>query len=159
MTENIINNEKQKVILCAIYRQGMEPECLVSLDELEQLADTADLECAARLTQCRETPDVKTVFGKGKIDELKEYCENLSAELVVFDCELSPSQIRSIEDAIGGVSVIDRSMLILDIFAAHARPAEIQLPETHRKGEVAFKAGRQRVVRFSRSKRPRRDEA
>ncbi len=127
MTENIINNEKQKVILCAIYRQGMEPECLVSLDELEQLADTADLECAARLTQCRETPDVKTVFGKGKIDELKEYCENLSAELVVFDCELSPSQIRSIEDAIGGVSVIDRSMLILDIFAAHARTSEGRL--------------------------------
>ncbi len=122
------NENKMKVILCAIYPQGGETECHISLGELERLAETADCDCVGILTQCRETPDVRTVLGSGKIAELSELCANLEAELVVFDCELSPSQIKSIEDEIDSdVSVIDRSMLILDIFADHARTSEGRL--------------------------------
>lgn len=123
-----INNEKTKVILCAIYKQGEDAECEVSLGELERLADTAGCEVAAALTQCREKPDVRTVLGSGKVQELSELCANHEVELVIFDCELSPSQIKAIEDDIEtDVSVIDRSMLILDIFADHARTSEGRL--------------------------------
>ena len=126
--ENNINNEKTKVILCAIYKQGEDDECQISLGELERLADTANCEVVAILTQCREKPDVRTVLGSGKVEELAELCKNHEAELVIFDCELSPSQIKSIEDEIETeVSVIDRSMLILDIFADHARTSEGRL--------------------------------
>ncbi|MBR4206242.1 MAG: GTPase HflX [Clostridia bacterium] len=118
----------KKSILCAIYPKGGEAESDISLKELERLADTAGCTVEALVTQCRERPDVKTVLGSGKIEELSVLCSSLEAELVVFDCELSPSQIKSIEDAIGGgVPVIDRSMLILDIFAAHARTGEGRL--------------------------------
>jgi len=120
--------EKQKVILCAIHPQGGERECLVSLGELERLCDTADCECVGIVTQCRETPDVRTVLGSGKVKELSDLCESQGASLVIFDRELTPSQIKSIEDDIAAeVTVIDRSMLILDIFADHARTSEGRL--------------------------------
>ncbi len=119
---------KTKVILCAIYPQGGENEANISLGELEKLADTADCDCVGIVTQCREKPDVATVLGSGKIAELSELCKSAGAELVVFDRELTPSQIKSIEDAIEtDVSVIDRTMLILDIFADHARTSEGRL--------------------------------
>ena len=122
------NTEKKKVILCAIFPQGGEEAEDVSLGELERLAETAGCETAAIVTQCREKPDVKTVLGSGKIAELSDLCGALGADLIVFDCELSPSQIKSIEDAVGrDAAVIDRSMLILDIFAAHARTSEGRL--------------------------------
>ncbi|MBO5258516.1 MAG: GTPase HflX [Clostridia bacterium] len=120
--------EKQKVILCAIHPQGGERECLVSLGELERLCDTADCECVGIVTQCRETPDVRTVLGSGKVKELSDLCDSQGASLVIFDRELTPSQIKSIEDDIAAeVTVIDRSMLILDIFADHARTSEGRL--------------------------------
>lgn len=128
MEKNEIGAQKMKAVLCAIYKQNQENECNVSLGELEKLCETAGCECAAIVTQCRETPDVRTVLGKGKMTELSQLCESLGAELVVFDGELSPSQIKSIEDDISSeVSVIDRSMLILDIFADHARTSEGRL--------------------------------
>lgn len=128
MEEKQIEEMRKKGILCAIHKQGEEDECMVSLGELERLLDTAGGDCVAYLTQMRDTPDSKTMLGSGKVTELKTLCENLSADIVVFDCELSPSQIREIEDAIGGdIQVIDRSMLILDIFADHARTAEGRL--------------------------------
>ncbi len=120
--------EKIKTILCAIYRQGCDDECMVSLGELEKLCETAGCECVGTVTQMRDAPDSHSCLGKGKMEELAELCKNLEAELIVFDCELSPSQIKAIEDEAGGeVSVIDRSMLILDIFADHARTAEGRL--------------------------------
>lgn len=123
-----IKNEKQKVVLCAIYPQGKEEEENISLGELEKLAETADCDCVGIVTQCKDKPDAATVMGSGKIAELSELCKNTEASLVVFDGELSPSQIKSIEDAIEtDVSVIDRSMLILDIFADHARTSEGRL--------------------------------
>ena len=129
MEEKQINEiVRKKGILCAIHKQGEEEACMVSLGELERLLDTAGGECAAYMTQMRDTPDTKTMFGSGKIAELSDMCGHLEADLVVFDCELSPSQIREIENAIDGdVQVIDRSMLILDIFADHARTAEGRL--------------------------------
>lgn len=128
MDKNEMTTQKMKAILCAIYKQNQENECKISLGELERLCDTADCECVGIVTQCRETPDVRTVLGKGKITELSELCKNTGAELIIFDCELSPSQIKSVEDDISSeVSVIDRSMLILDIFADHARTSEGRL--------------------------------
>lgn len=129
MEKNVTNTgARMKTILCAIYKKNEEDECKISLAELERLADTAECEVVGIVTQCRETPDVKTVLGSGKTAELSDLCESLEAELVVFDCNLSPSQIKSIEDEIEAeVSVIDRSMLILDIFAAHARTSEGRL--------------------------------
>ncbi len=120
--------EKIKAILCAIYMQGCDGECLVSLSELEKLCETSGVEVAATVTQMRDAPDSRSCFGRGKIEELAELCKILEAGLIVFDCELSTSQIKAIEDDCGGdVQVIDRSMLILDIFAAHARTAEGRL--------------------------------
>ncbi len=99
-----------------------------SLDELEGLLNTAGGECVARLTQNKEAPDTRTVIGSGKAAELAYLCACNDVTLVVFDCELSPSQIRNLEDIVGDrVRVIDRSMLILDIFALHAVTGEGKL--------------------------------
>lgn len=96
-------------------------ECERSLEELIRLIDTAGGETVVTLVQSRDRFDAKTCIGSGKLNELKDLCENNGVSLVVFDVELSPSQIRNIEDALGGeVSVLDRSMLILDIFAGRA---------------------------------------
>ena len=112
-----------KVVLVGIYPQGKENECLKSLDELERLADTAGAITVARLTQLKNTPDVATYIGSGKLEELKNLCKNTEAKGIIFDCELTPAQIRNIENETG-CDVLDRSMLILDIFALHAVSAE-----------------------------------
>lgn len=107
------------------YEKG---ECERSLDELSRLLDTAGAETFARVVQSKDSPDPRTYIGSGKLKELAELCENNQVELVVFDVELSPSQIRNVEDALGkNVRVIDRSMLILDIFAKHATTGEGKL--------------------------------
>ncbi len=116
-------------ILVGICMDGASPdEVEVSMDELERLLDTAGGVCRARLVQNKETPDPRTLIGSGKVRELSELAKNEEAELVVFDTELSPSQIRNLEEAMeDGVRVIDRSMLILDIFALHAVSREGKL--------------------------------
>lgn len=117
-----------RAIACAIYRHGQENECEVSLGELERLLDTAGASLVGTVTQMRDKPDGVTCLGSGKISELSDLCRALDASLVVFDCELSPSQLREIENAIDyDVEVLDRSMLILDIFARHAVTAEGRL--------------------------------
>ncbi len=96
--------------------------------ELERLLDTAGGVCVAMLMQNKDKPDPRTLIGSGKVQELAALCHMYEAELVVFDEELSPSQIRNLEDDIGGeVRVIDRSILILDIFALHAVTREGKL--------------------------------
>ena len=102
-------------------------EAELSLAELRRLCETAGAFPAAEVIQNRHSPDARTVIGSGKLGELSDICRRLGAALVVFDCELTPSQIRNIEDGLGDVSVIDRSMLILDIFALHAVTAEGKL--------------------------------
>lgn len=98
-----------------------------SLDELERLLDTAGGKVFARMIQVKQTPDPRTFIGSGKLEELAELCRNNDIELAVFDTELSPSQIRNIENALENVTVVDRSMLILDIFALHAVSGEGKL--------------------------------
>ena len=100
----------------------------ILLDELQRLLETSGGHAYARLVQSRDRPDAGTYIGSGKINELKELCENVQIPLVIFDAELSPAQIKNIEDGLGGdVTVIDRSMLILDIFALHAASDEGKL--------------------------------
>lgn len=97
-----------------------------SVDELSELAKTAGAEEIARVIQKREAYEPATVIGEGKLDELTELCKNHGATLLIFDCELTAAQIRNIEDKTD-VRTIDRTMLILDIFAARARSAEGKL--------------------------------
>lgn len=134
MEENIFRNaldedRKVEAILASVFPKGGDQrEAQASLAELERLVDTAGAHVFAQVVQQKEYPDKATCLGSGKIEELKALCENGGVKLVVFDCELSPSQIRNVEDAIGGdVRVIDRSMLILDIFALHATSADGKL--------------------------------
>lgn len=104
-----------------------EYEIEKSLDELERLLDTAGGKVFARMIQVKQAPDPRTFIGSGKLEELSELCSNNDIELAIFDAELSPSQIRNIEDALKNVTVVDRSMLILDIFALHAVSGEGKL--------------------------------
>ena len=114
---------EKKAVLVGIFPQGKEEECLKSLDELERLADTAGATTFARLTQMKNVPDAATCIGSGKLEELKELCQNNEIDIIIFDSELSPAQIKNIE-SVAECDVVDRSMLILDIFALHAVSAE-----------------------------------
>ena len=118
-----MNETDNRVVTVGIYPQGDATECEKSLKELERLVDTAGGVVFATVTQMKNTPDVATCIGAGKLDELAEICKNNKIEKVVFDCELTPAQIKNIENATDA-HVIDRSMLILDIFALHASSAE-----------------------------------
>ena len=127
-TQNKIQTPDRSVLVGIVTQYETQEMVDKSLDELERLLETAGGECVARLTQNKEAPDVRTVIGSGKAAELAYLCACNDVTLVVFDCELSPSQIRNLEDVVGdGVRVIDRSMLILDIFALHAVTGEGKL--------------------------------
>ena len=129
LNSNIKNTDLSKAILVGIITRDTTADAVEKeLDELSRLLDTAGGEEIARVVQAKETPDARTLLGSGKIKEIAELCKNNEVKLVVFDVELSPSQIRNIEDELGkDVSVIDRSMLILDIFALHATTGEGKL--------------------------------
>lgn len=103
-----------------------EYDAEASLDELEELAHTAGAEVLARILQNRDRPDAATYVGKGKLEEIKEFCESNEVDLVIFDSELTPSQLQNIENETD-VRVIDRTTLILDIFAARAHSGEGKL--------------------------------
>lgn len=120
---------KSEAIIVGIAERGSDiPECERSLDELERLLDTAGGRVFARVIQVKDSFDPRTCIGSGKVKEISELCDNNSIELVIFDFELTPAQIRNLEGDIGGdVRVIDRSMLILDIFALHATSGEGKL--------------------------------
>ena len=133
---NIFNDSSDKkitkgVLVTAVFRGDDKDASEVSLDELERLLETAGGQCVARMTQIKTAPDPGTYIGSGKIKELAELCKNNDATLVVFDTELSPSQIRNIENEINDgdsdIFVMDRNMLILDIFALHAKTGEGKL--------------------------------
>ena len=100
----------------------------VSMDELWSLAETAGAEPVCMLLQTRDKPDPHSFIGGGKVAELKELIENEECDLAIFDNELSPSQARVLEEALG-VRVLDRTGLILDIFAqrAHTREGILQV--------------------------------
>ena len=105
-----------------------------SLDELEALADTAGADTLDRMLQRRDAPDSATYLGKGKAKEVVDVAATLDADLVIFDDELTPAQGRNLEEMAGvnplaerGLKIVDRTGLILDIFAQHARSAEGKL--------------------------------
>ena len=118
-----MSNKENRAVLVGVYPQGEEDACLRSIEELKRLAWTAGATTVAVLTQQKNTIDAATCIGKGKLEELYELCQANDVDMVIFDCELTPAQIRNIEEAVKA-EVIDRSMLILDIFALHATSAE-----------------------------------
>ena len=120
---------KSSAILVSIAERGSDvAECERSLDELERLLDTAGGTVFARVLQIKDSFDPRTCIGSGKVKEISELCKDNCIELVIFDFELTPAQIRNLENDIGeDVRVIDRSMLILDIFALHATSGEGKL--------------------------------
>jgi GTP-binding protein HflX len=109
----------EPAVLVGVNRHGDES----SLDELAALADTAGAEVVGRLVQRRDDPDPGTFIGRGKLDELHARVHAAGAGLVAFDDELSPAQLRTVEERLA-VKVVDRTALILDIFALHARSRE-----------------------------------
>ena len=94
-----------------------------SMEELEALVETAGGEAAASVLQNRASPDPRTFIGEGKVAEIKELIRTEEATTVIFDNDLSPSQMRVLTEELG-VQVLDRSALILDIFAQRARTRE-----------------------------------
>lgn len=118
--------EKLKTRAILVGADTGEFDCDASMDELSELAKTAGAEVIARVVQKRDAYVSATVIGEGKLDEVRELCGSLNAELLIFDCELTASQIRNIEDETD-VRVIDRTMLILDIFAGRAVSREGKL--------------------------------
>ena len=119
------NKAPEKAILVSVIwgeEDLLDP--VSSLDELECLLNTAGGVCLGRLIQSRQKPEHATYLGTGKLRELAEICHNMMIDLVVFDSELTPSQIRNIEAVLDNVRVIDRTMLILDIFAQNAKTGE-----------------------------------
>ena len=103
-----------------------EYDAKVSLGELEELAHTAGAEPVLTLTQKRPAPDTATCIGSGMVEQAAQLCQQEEIDLLIFDRELTPTQIRNLEKACG-VQVIDRTTLILDIFAQRARSKEGKL--------------------------------
>ena len=123
------DDDRERVIIAGLHtgsRDYINDTTDESMRELGELVDTAGGEVVGEMVQNRPIPDSGTYFGEGKLDELKEAVVALDATLVVFDDELSPVQLRNISEHIG-VRVLDRSMLILDIFAMRARSGEGKL--------------------------------
>ncbi len=121
--------KKERAILAGLSAASMdarERSTDVSMDELAALVETAGGETAAMLIQQRPSPDPRSFIGDGKVREMKELIEANDCDLAVFDNELSPSQMRVLGEELG-VKVLDRSGLILDIFAQRARTREGQL--------------------------------
>lgn len=117
MTVTEQNNTPVKTILAALDNGSYDAEA--SIEELEELAKTANAEVVAKVIQKRPAADSATVLGEGKIEEIAQLAQSLEAGLLVFDTELTASEIRNIEDVVN-IRVIDRTMLILDIFAGRA---------------------------------------
>ncbi|MGO1522466.1 MAG: GTPase HflX [Nesterenkonia sp.] len=113
----------ERVVLAGLYRGGGAQEAEYSLRELSALAETAGSTVLDGFLQRRATPDPGTFFGSGKAEQIKEAVAELGADTVIVDSELAPSQRRSLEDIVK-VKVIDRTGLILDIFAQHAKSRE-----------------------------------
>ena len=113
----------ERVVLVGVWTDGSAADAESSMAELSRLAETAGSEVLDALVQRRRHPDAATYIGSGKVAELKELVEVLGADTVICDGELSPGQLRNLEERLN-VKVVDRTALILDIFAQHARSKE-----------------------------------
>ena len=120
---NKINEEEKAVLVGVIQKEQKEQDAKEYLDELHFLAETAGAIAVKRFVQKLSHPDSRTFVGKGKLEEIKKYVEDKQIDVLIFDDELNGSQISNIEKAVG-IKTIDRSDLILDIFARRAKTAQ-----------------------------------
>ena len=120
------DKDERALLVQAIIGRRSRDEAADSIAELERLADTAGARVAGSITQRRDRPDAGFFIGQGKLAEIQLACRASGANLVIFDNELSPVQVNNLDLAIG-VKVIDRTELILQIFARRARTAESQI--------------------------------
>jgi len=129
MTENNTQEKIEKAVLVGLSAHSLnndENATDSSMEELAALLETAGGKCVGVVTQSKDSPDPRTFIGEGKVAEVKELVQAMGADMVVFDNSLSPSQQRVLTEDLG-VSVLDRSALILDIFAQRARTREGRL--------------------------------
>ena len=120
---------QERAVLVGLNADSLSREDIAtdaSLEELEALLETAGGFCTAKILQNRHTPDARTFIGQGKAEEVRMLIEATESNMAIFDNALSPSQIRVLEELLG-VTVLDRSALILDIFAQRAKTAEGRL--------------------------------
>ena len=122
----LFENEQKPTRALLVCVDTGDYDAQASLDELWELAESAGAEPIATLTQKKDKPETATYVGSGRLAEITEFSANTDIDLLIFDCELSPTQIRNIEEATD-VRTIDRTMLILDIFALRARSKEGKL--------------------------------
>ncbi len=174
MTENslkLINQQKERAFLVGVEIKN-EPSLLSisdSLEELALLADTAGLKVVGETSQKLDRPHVNTYIGSGKVDEIIALAEETLADVVIFDNELTPRHLRELSLRLGkSVRVLDRTALILDIFALHANTREgrlqvelaqheYRLPRlSHAWGHLERQAARIRPVGQCRRSRPAR---
>ncbi len=125
MTDNneVVSTEDRRAILVGA---SIQEDITYFMDELQNLAEAAGIEVLGRMIQQIEKPNSATYIGSGKVLELAELCENMEADTVIFNDELSGMQLRNLEDG-AGVRVLDRTILILDIFASRATSKEGKL--------------------------------
>ncbi len=121
--KNIFKEQERAVLVGLVHKDQTEQQVQEYLDELAFLAETAGAVAVKRFTQKLPHPDSKTFIGKGKLEEIRKYVEGKNIRIAIFDDELSGSQITNIEKALD-VKTIDRSDLILDIFARRAKTAQ-----------------------------------
>ncbi|WP_026768455.1 GTPase HflX [Asinibacterium sp. OR53] len=124
--KQVIQREEKAVLVGLIQKDQTNEQVAEYLDELAFLSETAGAIAIKRFTQKMAHPDSRTFVGKGKLEEIREYATDREIDLVIFDDELTGSQITNIEKELG-IKVIDRSDLILDIFARRARTAQAKV--------------------------------
>lgn len=121
MENTAFEKETEKALLISVDTGEFDAE--VSINELAELADTAGAEVAGMMVQKKDSPSAATFVGSGRLYEIMQFCKNNEVDIIIADSELTPVQVRNIEDA-ADVKVVDRTTLILDIFAKRARSAE-----------------------------------
>ena len=120
----IERTKRERIVLVGVTRPGhTDEDTEAGLDELSLLIDTAGADEAGRIVQRRDSPDHTWYIGKGKVEELRDLCLAVDADTVVFDNELSPAQQYNLEKVLGRTA-LDRTAVILDIFAQNAHTLE-----------------------------------
>ena len=115
--------QETAVLVALIYRGQTEAQAKEYLDELQFLSETGGAKTLKQFTQKLSSPDVRTFIGKGKLEEVEAYVKAEQVDMVVFDDDLSPSQVRNLEKALE-CKILDRSLMILNIFSLRARTAQ-----------------------------------
>ena len=123
-----MEQRRERAVLVGVDRPGLRWPLKSSLAELERLADTAGADTVGMTTQKLESPNPRTFVGSGKVEEIASLCRQTNADIIIFDDELTPSQQSNLEKSVDrDLKVIDRTALILDIFALHATSKEGRL--------------------------------